>query len=228
MTAFAGLASSEFAIIGTDTLATYPLEHGDTQLKPRSYTCKTFLLPQFKSAFTVTGVMQIGLGFFNYIVESAFGTNIDSLINLNLKAFQKKLKLEYGHFPTGDVVGTLYLFGFSDTANRFRAFKLSMNLTTDLNWEALEGFIFKPAVDEWEDKTKGESYCDLITDLIKVQKYEDEQKEVSDQVGIGGQILCTQLSIDKQTNNVVIVSQITYQFEDFEVHGNKMIKNANR
>lgn len=230
MTAFVGLVSNDTAIIGTDTLTRYPPRPGDTQLRPRSYSSKTFLLPQFKSAFATTGIMQVGLCFFNLVVESAYGIDIDSLVNIDLKHFQKKLESDYEQFIS-DMRGTIYLFGYSHALQRFKGFKLLVNLKNTLNWQEFpsECFILKPIVNDWENKiseAERVDYCELIADLMKIQKEEDEQKEIANQVGIGGQVLCTHLSVSEQTGNLIVISKIVHQFEDFIKIGNEMIRNS--
>ena len=152
----------------------YPKQHDDTQLRPRSYSCKTFLLPQFKSAFATTGVLQIGLCFFNFMVESAYGIDIDSLVNIDLKYFQQQLKLDYKNLNS-DLKGTIYLFGYSNVSKRFKGFKLLVDLESTLEWQAFpsEGFMFKPVIDNWEDKiphTERTNYCELIAKLNKNPK----------------------------------------------------------
>lgn len=228
MTAIAQIVSKNFAFIGSDTFATYPKEIDDTQLRPRSYTNKTFLLPQFKSAFAVSGTLQAGLCFFNFIVESAYGIDIDSLLNIDLSYYDKRLKTNYEQYPTG----SLYLTGYSNSSKRFKGFKLLVAFNAELKWQELpsDSFIFKPVVEDWENKLPRDSanYCDLIKEVMIIQKYEDEQKEFIEQVGIGGQVQCTQLAIDKGSDNLIIVTQIVHQFDDFETLGNKMIDNNNK
>ena len=226
MSSFIGIIDKNFAIIGTDTLTTYPKQIGDAEINPRSYTCKTFLLPQFKSAFATTGYLQAGLCFFNFATESVIGTDIISLTNVGLDEFKRKLNYDYQTFPTGSI----YLIGYSDNQDMFKGYKLLIEPDNNLEWKELQSdsFIFKPIVEEWKSKVsklhKISNYCDFIVDLMKIQKNEDEEKDVFNQIGIGGQVICTQLGFNKKTKKISIVMKIVHQFEDYFLLGNKMMK----
>ena len=63
MTAINIFLTKKNAIVYSDTLATNPLKKGDKKLKPKLYTNKIFVLPQFKSVFALTGILQWGLSF---------------------------------------------------------------------------------------------------------------------------------------------------------------------
>lgn len=227
MSSFIGIIETKFAILGTDTLTTYPTKEGDTEIKPRSYSCKSFLLPQFQSTFAVTGILQTGLYFFNYIVENAFGIDIDSLTNIDLQIFRKKLESEYPSFPRGNI----YLMGYSNKMECFKSFKLQIKENTKLEWEKIKSnsFIHKPEVKNWEEKispNEESSYEEIIVNLMKIQKEEDEQRKLVEQVGIGGQIVLNQLGHDKQ-GRFNIISKIIHEFDDYETLGNQMIQNRN-
>ncbi len=224
MSAFFGFISKTYAIIASDTLCSFKPKEGDNELLPRSYTCKTFLLPQYKSAFAITGTLQAGLCFFNNTVEFTYGFDIDSLVNIDLLHFRKKLESEYEEFPTG----TIYLFGYSSIQETFKGFKLVVNSKAELKWCEMpaENLIFKPFVDNWEEKI---SHSDiqrnthqLIIDMMKLQKQEDKTKQLDDQVGIGGEIVCTELVIDNQTAVLTITTQIVHQFDDYFTLGERM------
>lgn len=160
----------KYAIIASDTLCSFKPKEDDIELLPRSYTCKTFLLPQYKSAFAVTGTLQAGLCFFNNTVEFTYGFDIDSLVNIDLIYFRKKLESEYLDFPTG----TIYLFGYS-SLKTFKGFKLVVNSTAELKWSEMpaENIIFKPFVDNWEEKLSQtdsqRNTHQLIIEIMKLQ-----------------------------------------------------------
>ena len=224
MSAFFGFISEKYAIIASDTLCSFKPKEDDIELLPRSYTCKTFLLPQYKSAFAVTGTLQAGLCFFNNTVEFTYGFDIYSLVNIDLIYFRKKLESEYLDFPTG----TIYLFGYSSLKKTFKGFKLVVNSTAELKWSEMpaENIIFKPFVDNWEEKLSQtdsqRNTHQLIIEIMKLQKQEDKTKQLTDQVGIGGEVVCTELVIDNQTDVFTITTQIIHQFDDYFTLGEIM------
>lgn len=229
MTAFIGIVNQDFAIIATDTLSTYPLEEGHLVLRPRSFTCKTFLLPQFKAAFSVTGTLQLGLCFHVFMVERALGIDIDSLINIDLSLLRNELETKYNH----TAVGTIYLVGYSYSSRRFKCFKMTVaENSEELIWVEFSGdnIIFKPSVSDWESKisTTGESadYCELITKIMLVQKKEDEEKPVTEQVGIGGEIIYTHLVYDSEKSEIIFVSRIPFKFDDYDSQGERIMLNS--
>ncbi len=228
MTAFIGIIEKDYAVIGSDTLSTYPLKPGEKELEPRSYTCKTFLLPHFKSAFSVTGILQLALSFHSFMVESALGIDIDSIINIDLIHFKQKINTNYTQFPSG----TIYLVGFSYSAKCFKSFKLVVENDNELFWHKFpdNSFIAKPLVEDWESKLSqsGESsnYSNIIVKLMQIQKKEDEQKSVSEQVGIGGEVLITQLHYNEETNLVTMVTTIPFEFDDFDAKGERIMLNS--
>lgn len=226
MTAFSGYIEKEYSVLYTDTLSTYPKEVGEKKLKPRSYLAKNFILPQFKSAFSVTGTLQSGLCYFNLITESAFGIDVDSLINIDLEYYRGKLKNDYPQFP----YGTIYLTGYSNQSECFKGYKLIVNKQESLIWQEMQfsSLIFKPGIENWEDKLsengQSNNLDEVVIKLMKIQKEEDEQKPLDEQVGIGGQILATKLQTNKESKTIQIVSEIIHEFDDFEDLGEEMIK----
>ena len=54
------------------------------------------------------------------------------------------------------------------------------------------------------------------------QKEEDHQKRIEDQVGIGGEILKTNLIIS-DINQLLIESKMIYKFDDYENLGEEML-----
>jgi hypothetical protein len=227
MSAFFGFISKKYAIIASDTLCSFKPQEGDSELLPRSYTCKTFLLPQYKSAFAITGTLQAALCFFNNTVEFTYGIDVDSLVNIDLVHFRKKLESDYKDFPTG----TIYLLGYSFEQETFKGFKLLVDPKAVLKWGEMpiENLIFKPLVESWEEKLpKHDSQTNthqLIIDLMKLQKQEDKAKQLSEQVGIGGEIVCTELVIDNQTGVLTTTTQIIHQFNDYLILGDRMANN---
>jgi hypothetical protein len=117
--------------------------------------------------------------------------------------------------------------GYSNSSKKFKSFKLLVDFNTEFKWQVLpsDSFIFKPVVEDWENKLPKDNvnYCDLIKEMMLIQKDEDEQKEFIEQVGIGGQVQCTKLTIDRESENLIVVTQIVHQFDDFETLGNEMI-----
>ena len=229
MSAFIGIIEKDYVLIATDTLSTYPLQNGNTELIPRSYTIKTFPLPQYKSAFAITGTFQVGLCYFNYIVESTYGIDIDSLININLNPFTKKITSEYNQLLSG----TIYLFGYSNKSQSFKGFKLIFNPKNKLSWVNLPDncFIFKPDVNDWEKKLRMDNERNerfdttkFIIDLMKIQKAEEMKKDLKCRVGIGGQILLTQLGFETDSKTFTINTQIIHEFDDYIRLGNEMTK----
>jgi len=109
MSAVFSIITKSEAILATDTVCSFKPNERTNSLKPRSFTCKAFLLPQFKSSFAVTGTLQVGLCFFSYVVECTYGTDIDSLIGIDLSHFRSRLESDYEELPTG----TIYLIGYS-------------------------------------------------------------------------------------------------------------------
>jgi hypothetical protein len=224
MSAFFGVISKAYAIIATDTLCSFKPQEGDKELPPRSYTCKTFLLPQYKSAFAITGTLQAGLCFFTNTVEFTYGIDIDSLVNIDLAHFRMKLESNYDEFPTG----TLYLIGYSSIQKSFKGFKLVIDPKSEFKWSEMpaENLIFKPFVDNWEEKlSKSETQVsthEFITNLMKLQKQEDISKPLTDQVGIGGEIVCTHLEVDNHAGSLTVTTKIIHQFDDYLLLGNKM------
>ena len=57
---------------------------------------------------------------------------------------------------------------------------------------------------------------------MKLQKQEDKTKQLTDQVGIGGEVVCTELVIDNQTDVFTITTQIIHQFDDYFTLGEIM------
>jgi hypothetical protein len=126
------------------------------------------------------------------------------------------------------------LFGYSDIEKRFKGFKLVVELEDNLEWQRVphESLIFKPAVNNWRNKLSAMGdiidYSKLIVELMKIQKQEDEQKEPMEQVGIGGQIVITQLGFEESANNITIVTRVAHQFDDYVELGNKMTIESKR
>src|SRR5690606_13781991 len=148
----------------------------------------------------VTGTLQAGLSFFNFTTEKIYGIDVDSLVGIDLSHFKSMLHSNYNNkeFP----MGTIYLLGYSIKDEAFKGYKFIININEDLKWEAtpLDNFMFKPYVDNWEEKLTTDqqrsSLQEFVTDLMKLQKAEDENKTIEEQVGIGGEIVYSYFFID--------------------------------
>lgn len=217
MSSFIALINNKNAWIATDTLCSFAPTGNETTLVPRNFTCKSFSLPQFKSIFAVTGTLQLGLCFFTHTAEFTYGTDIESLVGIDLKHFKEKLQSSYEQSPTG----TIYLIGYSQGEDKFRGYKLIVNKEAAFGWEELpsDGLIFKPGFDNWEDKMlafgENKTVERFVTNLMTLQKQEDIVKPIEEQVGIGGEIVLTNLEMNEQTKTLVTVTQIVHKFDDY-------------
>lgn len=205
------------AILAADTLCSFKPSNNDTILLPRSFTCKIFFLPQFKSSFAITGTLQAGLCFFSFMVEFTYGRDIDSLTGISLDDFRSKLKSDYDEYPTG----TIYLIGYSLFDETFKGYKLIIGPEENFEWIQIPqgNLMFKPVVDDWDQKLTIDpprlTYQEFVIDLMKLQKTEDEMKSISNQVGIGGEIVYSYLFIDNESKKFNVLTQIIYQFDDY-------------
>lgn len=224
MSAVFSYISKKEAVLATDTICSFKPGPSDTKLIPRSFTSKAFFLPQFKSAFAITGTLQAGLCFFDYMVEHTYGIDIDSLVGIDLSQFRLILESNHEEFPTG----TIYLIGYSLNDETFKGYKLIINPTENLGWELTpqENFMFKPYIEGWEEKLTVDpprsSLQDFVIDLMKLQKIEDEKKSIGEQVGIGGEIVYSYFFIEQETNRFTVNTQILYRFQDYFAQHSKM------
>lgn len=220
MTAINIFLTKKNAIVYWDTLATNPLKKGDKKLKPKLYTNKVFVLPQFKSVFAVTGSLQLGLAYFKFLSESFIGMDVDSIKNIELKYFKTFLKENYNL----KLFGKIYLIGFSVKEKIIKGFKLEINIDGIFVWnEIQEGLLIKPEVENIETFFLTQENIDNgFVQLMISQKEEDHQKRIEDQVGIGGEILKTNLIIS-DINQLLIESKMIYKFDDYENLGEEML-----
>lgn len=222
MSSFIAIINNRNAWLATDTLCSFVPTGSEPRLVPRNFTCKTFALPQFKSVFAVTGTLQLGLCFFAHTVEFTYGTDIESLVGIDLKHFKEKLNSSYEQTPTG----TIYLIGYSEDKEIFRGYKLVAGPEATFAWEELpsDGLIFKPAIANWEDKmtAMGENKTveQFVINLMTLQKQDDIEKNINEQVGIGGEIVLINLEMNEQSKTLVTFTQIIHRFDDyFEMWG---------
>ncbi len=226
MSAVFSFITKNDAVLATDTICSFKPTASDSKLIPRSFTNKMFFLPQFKSAFAVTGTLQAGLSFFNFTTEKIYGIDVDSLVGIDLSHFTSMLHSNSNNeeFP----IGTIYLLGYSIKDETFKGYKLIININEDLKWEAtpLDNFMFKPYVANWEEKLTTDqqrsSLQEFVTDLMKLQKAEDENKTIEEQVGIGGEIVYSYFFIDQETNRFTFNTQILHRFHDYNTQHSKM------
>ncbi|MBK9933921.1 MAG: hypothetical protein IPP05_07185 [Cytophagaceae bacterium] len=120
--------------------------------------------------------------------------------------------------------GKIYLIGFSVKEKIIKGFKLEINIDGIFVWnEIQEGLLIKPEVENIETFFLTQENIDNgFVQLMISQKEEDHQKRIEDQVGIGGEILKTNLIIS-DINQLLIESKMIYKFDDYENLGEEML-----
>jgi hypothetical protein len=223
MSAFIGVYTDNWVCMGTDTLVRHPTGLNDRAINPKSFASKVYHLPQFKSAFGVTGYQQLGVAFYLYLHEHCIGTDINSIWKIPVKLFIAYLN---EHFDQ-KVEGTIYLYGIDANSNLFKAYQLPVYRNDELSeWNILRNynddgaFCIRPAIDveDWhkaDDAVAGDIHIEtLITELIKIQKVNDERRPVIEQVGIGGEIIITNMQFG--VAGFSVSSRVVHKFEDFD------------
>lgn len=220
-------------IIGSDTLACKPWEMGEPSLQPVYFTSKVYHVPHLKSALGSTGHHFIGNGFYEFL-RSYIGTDIQSILEIDLLRVINELK----KLGPENALGTIFLYGFDRSENKFRGYYLFIDLSkTSAEWRELgsmeqeDGFLTKPLVDDITNKIS-QTFPDeeldgvsLVKRIIFIQKQEDDQRPGNEQVGIGGDIVLTWMGFNG--DNFKITSEVIYSFPDKEVVFKKMLESYN-
>ncbi len=231
MSSFIGVYGDNWAYLGTDTLVRHPTGPNDQVINPKSFASKVYHLPQFKSAFGVTGYQQLGVAFYLYLHEHCIGTNIDSIRKMPVMLFISYLTKHFGE----EVNGTIYLYGIDSESNIFKAYQLPVYRDGEpIEWNVLRNYnddrvwCIKPSIDteDWheaEDAAVGDdgNVETLITELMKIQKRNDAQRPLTEQVGIGGEVIITQMQFGEA--GFSISSRVVHKFEDFDYHFVRMM-----
>jgi hypothetical protein len=213
----------------TDTLSCFKPSPNDTQLKPRSYTTKAFLLPQLKSIMAFTGVAQLAFYWYRYIIENFIGKDIDSLLNINtdpLKSYMNENELK------SILTGSLYFAGYSEQDKKFKGHKIQCFEEGELKQTELDYNIYikpnhegiEPLMNKILQENPGLNYDTFSIKMIKKLREIDEDLPVDQQVGIGGEIQFTQAY--NENNSFKCGVHMIYRFDDYVSKGDEMLRNA--
>lgn len=229
MSAIVGILKRDMAYVATDTLARDLFQEGDTYVKPSHFASKTFHLPQFKSIFGVTGYQAVGLVFYEFLTQRCIGSYINSIVNIDPEIFREEIQIKHS-IP---LHGTIYLYGVDNNSNEFKGYWLPVNKQDEpMTWRPLKyteqdtfAMAMVPQVDNWSDQIiegPNKTMVDLMNELVIIQKRDDESKPIEQQVGIGGEIVVTQIAHTEE-GKLIICSFVTHTFSDYDKHFDMML-----
>lgn len=233
MSSIVALLYDDQVLVGSDTLACKPWEEGETSLQPLFFTSKVYHLPHLKSVLGSTGYHFIGNGFYEFL-RKYIGTDIQSILEIDLDIVVN----EFRKAGPADAFGTIFLYGFDNSANIFKGFFLFIDLSkSTFEWKEIDsmekegGFLTKPQIDDLTNKLN-QTFPDeeldgvsVIKRIVCIQKQEDDKKPGNEQVGIGGDIVLTWMGFNG--DNFKITSEIIYSFPDKQAVFKKMLESYN-
>ena len=225
MSAILGYLKTDCFVIATDTFSHYK---ENNNLIPLSYCLKTILLPHHKSCFSVTGHSLIVSQLFSFIQNKVIAKDVSSLLNVIINHF--KCNISDAIIVEG-MIGIIYLFGLNDKSEQLECHKIKVSVDGTLKYEREfeDVIIARPELND-HDKFLSEIGTrivdEFLVEIMKQQKLEDEGKELSSRVGIGGQIHITTIHYDRIQKQITFISKIAHTFNDYDVIGNKMLTNT--
>lgn len=204
-------------IIATDTLAHIK---DPTGIIPTNFTSKTTYLPQFKLCYALQGFSVLNQLVFCFATEIAKAVDITGFIDCLDKTFLQYISKHLDLFPIS-CIGTLYLFGYSDSAGGMRTYKIIVEKTAiEVNELAGWGLLIKPELLQTDYISVAEANKDddisLMIELMTLQRKEDAEYELKDMVGIGGQLQITIFQFREESQLLMFNSFMAYTFDDFE------------
>jgi hypothetical protein len=205
MTALVFWNSAETVVVAMDTLAMT----ADTR-QPYFYMSKAFPLPHLEMLMCGTGVGDLSKDWY-FRLQKFLAYDIvclDQFVQSSLLELASKYNLN------ADLTATIYHFGYSLTercyvgyayrsTNQFRSERLPYGLAT------------KPPI---QDPKLGQFPDDFI-ELVKRQRFEDEQLPEAERIFIGGEIQTYILQ------NRSINIQTVYRFDDYQDTYQAMLSN---
>ena len=204
----------EAVYITTDTLVSDPED-----MRPTMHTTKLYPVPHWNGVICGTGIMQFIVGWYAYAVTSILARDIEHLDEFapeNMQTIFEKTKENFDDELLDDATSTIYHFGYSEKQSRFIGY--AYRSTKDFVSEQLiEGFGQKPA--PMDGGVEINNYPADFIALTELQKAEDEQKEIGERVGIGGEIYSFSMqNISEVEGQADILTQIRrcHRFDDFE------------
>ncbi|WP_149244310.1 hypothetical protein [Dyadobacter sp. 32] len=232
MSAIIGILYDQMVKIGADTYAHQPFQVGDKLARHHNFSSKVFLLPHIRSAFACTGMQRFGNLFYEFVQTAVVGKDINCILNLDMTLFDGFVKTRESQL----VYGHIYAYGFDFIRGKFRGAYLFYGEGFDGNWLPLTSnsdvdhprYVVVPAVEDFIEKLD-QKYPDeslsvdaFIVAGIQLQRQEDLARELSAQVGIGGEIILTTLGFNGE-NNFTIISEVVYEFPDKDEIGEMML-----
>jgi|GEM_PF-941135 len=219
MTGLIYMVYPEKIYVMMDTLCTC----GDSK-KPFNYASKIYLLPHLKTIMCGTGQVDIIRYWYNFIQNNIMAKNFNYLIK---KAPSVLLDIWKNYKNKEDLSVTIYHFGYDKSNKKFVGY--AFRSTNDFKAQKIEnGFGFKPELpkkEELSDIDIGEqtNYIDVLKEIFKRMKERDDKKEISEKVGIGGEI---QLAIYDKPNSIHFLT--IYKFSDFEEKFTEMLNEGQK
>lgn len=222
----------EFVAIGTDTLACHPYREGDKCLEPLLFTTKVYHLPHLKSAFACTGYQILGFKFYEFVNRFIIGKDLNGLLQADIGELKKFMDFDNQRFG-----GRLFVYGFDETLGVFRGSHCRIserdteNVWTEIKSNSqIDGvsFVLQPLFDKLHEEIENSlpdsaKHKEYIKTAITIQKQKDSKMPLNEQVGIGGDIVFTQMFLTEE-NKFMIASEVIYEFPDKEEIGEIMMK----
>jgi hypothetical protein len=197
MSAVNYLVRPDWVVIASDTLSI-----DFTTRKVRAFVSKCFPLPHLDAALMVTGDARFALDAFTAIQFEVYASSAPDLASV-LRPLLAKL-WRRREAPLG--TATAYLFGFDPVAGRF--FGWVFRSTSDFALERYDTHSrMKPEI-PLEDLPTFKGVEDFAT-VVAVQKQLDESAPAEDRIGIGGDVILTEL-----TPRAISIRRI-HRFPDF-------------
>lgn len=163
-----------------------------TDKKPLKYSSKIFPLPHLRGVLCGTGSFNTIMDWFVYIQEQIVG----NIIDIPNRIAPSRLKEIHSRYDlNGTNATTIYHFGFNPREEDSRIRGFAFRSINNFSMEELRyGIGIKPHNDDIlkyfdaELNSSGGNSVDLMINLIKKQKDNDDKEHPTNRLGIGGSI----------------------------------------